>query len=81
MSLNLGLRRSWRYSRALPDSESKTGHASSSRGVHQRASKCAGYFRRAAWEGSTLKPREKAAKSWRTFDRVRLEMGADPVGV
>ena len=81
MSLNLGLRRSCLYSRAAPESESNTGHASSLRWAHHSASKCAGYFRRAAWAGRTLNTRERAAVPWGSFERVRLEMGADPTGV
>ena len=52
MSLNLGFRRSCRYSNVVPESGSNTPHAISAGGVHHNASKYAGNLRCAARAGS-----------------------------
>ena len=71
MCLYLGLRRSWRYSKVLPVSRSKTGIARWSSdvfGVHQSASNYFGDFSWVACVGVTV-------RACLSFDRVRLAMG------
>ena len=85
MSLNLGTRQSWRYSRVPPESGSNTGHANASGGVHHNASRCGGYLWLAALAGKMWHPRDNKAESAVVVvcvrDLVLLAIGEDSLGV